>query len=68
MLTSCVVELNSRGSGCSKKRPDILLEMGSHVVIVVVNENQPQHIRLHLRAQASYVDSSGFEPSSLCDD
>ncbi len=54
--------------GQSKRRPDLLFDMGSHVVIVEVDFHQPQHVRPHLRAQTSYGDFSGFEPSSPCDD
>ena len=29
--------------GCSKKRPDICIDLGSHVIIVEVDENQHQN-------------------------
>jgi hypothetical protein len=29
--------------GCSKRRPDLLLDMGSHVIIIEIDENQHNH-------------------------
>jgi len=52
--------------GCSRRRPEILLDMGDYVVVVEIDENQQQYYDCVCENKAFDADicGCGFSPSS----
>ena len=46
--------------GCSLKRPDVCIDLGSHVIIVEIDENQHQHYTCENRRTMQLSEDFGF--------